>query len=427
MSYHLDRTERYSFATITDPESAIAYAIISIDFHGAHTLEEQALTLLYPELFLSGAGEYSREEFLHAMNSLGASIATAINDDVLTITLRSTTETFPKLLKLLAVAIDAPRFLPSELKRVQGIATNMLHEHRENSKAIAHEQLKNSLYSKADRKYTYDLSALTAAVQQVKPAELKAFHSLIQKQFWCASMTGDVMTIKRFNTYLQQVTKRHESNESTSASTQNKSRQQLLTTNIPSRQNIDFSIGAPIPFTLHHPDYIPLMFGLAVLGKWGGFAGRLMSTVREKEGLTYGIYATLDGFSGSEPGYWRVMTFFAPDKALQGVTSTYREIANIYKHGITQQEFDTFKTILTTTQTLLQDSVTNQLADFHAYNFRGFSLDEMQAHKNKIHTITIAEVNTAIKTYLNPATLTISAAGPTAKVKKDLQTFLKNI
>src|SRR5699024_10309459 len=38
-------------------------------------------------------------------------------------------------------------------------------------------------------------------------------------------------------------------------------------------------------------DYLPLRVGVSILGE--GFTGRLMSTVRDKEGLTYGIGASL--------------------------------------------------------------------------------------------------------------------------------------
>jgi zinc protease len=201
----------------------------------------------------------------------------------------------------------------------------------------------------------------------------------------------------------------------------------VLLTNIPSKQNIDFSIGAPISFTLHHPDYVPLNFALAVLGKWSSFAGRLVSTVREKEGLTYGIYARSEGFAGTEQGYWRIATFFAPDKALQGLTSTFREVTKLYKHGITEAEFDKFRVVLRTSQVLLNDSIMSLMSDLHAYHVHGFTLAEMAEHKNKINLITIKEVNEVIKKYLNPNNLIVAGAGPVNVVKKEIQNFVKSV
>ncbi|MDE6556075.1 MAG: insulinase family protein [Duncaniella sp.] len=45
-----------------------------------------------------------------------------------------------------------------------------------------------------------------------------------------------------------------------------------------------------------HPDYVALRFAVIALG--GGFGSRLMSTVREEMGLTYGINASLIGYPG---------------------------------------------------------------------------------------------------------------------------------
>jgi len=172
--------------------------------------------------------------------------------------------------------------------------------------------------------------------------------------------------------------------------------------------------------TLHHPDYLPFVFGLSVLGKWGGFTGRLMSTVREKEGLTYGIYAKTESVEGTEQGHYHIMTFFAPEKSVQGLTSTLREIRKIHKNGITQAEYERFQTILKTQQTLLADSLTQSIHTFHGYLMADFSIDEMHAYQNRLLTVTKKEINTALKTYLNPDKLLISGVGPVQKVKKDI-------
>jgi zinc protease len=206
-----------------------------------------------------------------------------------------------------------------------------------------------------------------------------------------------------------------------------KDQKRLHLHDVPGRQNIDFSIGLPIPITIHHPDFLPLSFGIAVLAKWGGFAGRLMSTVREKEGLTYGIYGRLESFHGDEQGFFRIMTFFAPDKAVHALTSTFREISKLYTSGITQKEFNAFQTILLTQQQLLNDSLGRLLGDLHSYHCHGFTIHEMHMHKAQLQHITRTEVNRAIKTYLNPKEMYVSGAGPVAGVQKDLEQWMKSM
>ncbi|MEY3784640.1 MAG: hypothetical protein RLZZ230_962 [Candidatus Parcubacteria bacterium] len=427
MHYHIDRKINYSLATITEPDLAIVSAIISVDLHDSNSVTKQTMELMYPEALLSGAGTFKRAEFLDAVNTLGASIDVGIGDGMLAISVRSTAQVFNKVLRLVEILLLEPMFPKSELKRIRDTVVNELHEHKENSKALALEALRNEFYGAADRKYSYDIASSTKAVDGVTMSALKTWHDVILNRNWTCSLAGSDDAAKAFEKMIAKCKKGREVIVLAGAHEQKVVKKKVSLANIPSRQNIDFSIGAPIPFTLHHPDYVPLAFALTVLGKWGGFTGRLMSTVREKEGLTYGIYAGLEGFTGSEQGYWRIMTFFAPDKTMQGLTSTFREVSNIYKHGITEEEFDKFKNILSTGQTLLQDSIMSLLRDLHSYHVHGFTLEEMAEHKNKINTVTLREVNAAAKTYLNPANLVVSGAGPINAVKKDIEKFVKGV
>lgn len=427
MHYFIDRKENYSVASITELELEIVAAVISIDFHELNSQAAQAVSLMYSDALLSGAGTYSREAFLDAVNTLGATVSVTTGGGVLNVSVRSTAQVFPKVIKLVQILLLEPTFPTVELKRIRDTVINGLHEHKENSKAIALESLRNEFYGTGDRKYAYDIDATIKAVEQTDMVAIKAQHEIVLHKNWVCTITGNEKIVKTFTQMLAQCKKGIELSLAPAVHEQKVIKNKVLLTNIPSKQNIDFSIGAPIPFTLHHPDYIPLSFALAVLGKWGGFAGRLMSTVREKEGLTYGIYSGLEGFTGAEQGYWRIMTFFSPEKALQGLTSTFREITKLYKHGITEDEFSKFKVVLSTGQVLLNDSVMSLMNDLHAYHVHGFTLVEMKEHKNKINSITIKEVNEVIKKYLNPKTLVISGAGPVQAVKKDIQKFVKGV
>lgn len=427
MKYHINRTENYSLATIIPDQSETVTALITVDIHTARNVAVQATELMYADALLSGTKSRSREAFLHAVNLLGATLSVSCAHGALTITLKSTASTFTKLLKLVDEMLSAPVFSKPELARIRQTTTNELHDAKEDSRSAAHAGLLNTMYGTDDRKFSYEIDDTIAALAGVTAKKLLTFHQAVFTTSWTCSIAAEASTCAAFEKTIQRLKKGEQANVLIGAHTQKPPRQKVILKHIAGRQNIDFSIGAPLPFTLHHPDYIPLVFGVAVLAKWGGFAGRLMSTVREQEGLTYGIYGHLDGFSGTEQGYWRIMTFFAPDKALQGLTSTFREITKIYQEGITEDDLARFKTILGTQQTLLKDSLTGQLRDLHGYHCHQFTLEEMKQHKARINTLTVKEVNEAIQTYLNPANLTISGAGPVKTVQKDITAFIKTV
>jgi zinc protease len=427
MKHHINRESDYSLATITASKIATVTAYITIDVHKERTVTDQAVQMMYPETLLSGTEKKTRAEFLHAANLLGGSVGISVRNSNVTITLQSTAVTFPKLLKLVEEMLVQPAFAKTELGRIKHTVTNELHESKEDSKGIAQEELLNTFYGSGDRKFSCDIDDTIAAVKEISIKNVKSLHMDVMTGAWACSIAAEKSNCDLFEKFIKKTKKLHTLRVTESIHQQKPPNQTISVKNIPSKQNIDFSIGAPLPFTLHHPDYVPLSFGIAVLAMWGGFAGRLMSIVREKEGLTYGIYGQLEGFTGTEQGYWRIMTFFAPDKAKQGLTSTFREITKIYKKGISADELHTFKTILHTKQTLLGDSLAGQLRNLHGYNCHGFSLKEIEEQKARISSVTLKEVNDAIKTYLNPASLTIGAAGPVKVIQKDIESFIKSV
>ena len=60
-----------------------------------------------------------------------------------------------------------------------------------------------------------------------------------------------------------------------------------LTVNVPGKESVSVIMGEPTGLRYADADFLPLSVGTNVLGR--GFTGRLLSTVRDTEGLTYGI------------------------------------------------------------------------------------------------------------------------------------------
>lgn len=417
----------FSLASITS-NKAITTAYISVDLHDTPTPKGVAVEYIYPEALMAGAGKYTRAEFLGALSILGAFVSVTITDGVFTVYIRSTSAVFPKVLSIVETMLKSPTFEQKELKRIKQTLTNVLKERKEESKIIAHEQLRNQLYGASDRRYSYSEDTLISLFPGVTSRQLAELHRKIHSLPWVCSIAGNTADQRVFEKMLTAIHKGANKKELPMAIHQQKSPQPgLVLKDIPSRQNIDFSIGAPVAITFQHPDFPALVFAIAVLGKWGGFAGRLMSTVRELEGLTYGIYARAETFFSDEQGYWRIGTFFSPLQAVQGLTSTFREVKKMYEDGITPEEFTRFKEILLTTDSLKNDSTASLLGELHSYHLQGLSIKEIDEHKRRMQTVSLAEVQAAIKQYLNPAWLTISGAGPIASVKKPLQEFVANI
>ncbi len=421
MTHHIETNEKYRIGSIVQKNSRIFYAKLTVDIQTSNTPAFEALQEVYAEALLSGAGKFSREAFLNEINKLGASVDVSINDSKLTISLRSSADNASRLMTLFTLMLDTPTFAQNELHRIKTLITNELTEHTEDSKAVAYENLANQLYSNKDRRYTAPIQLIQKNVSRITQKDLQTLHQQIRSFYWSATVGTHSETVINFSEVLKKIKAAEQTTLLKKEHVPKLPKESLVLKNIPGKQNIDFSIGGALPLTLHHPDFIPFTFGLNVLGKWGGFTGRLMSTIREKEGLTYGIYAKIETVSGEETGFWRIMTFFSPEQSHQGLTSTLREVNLIAKKGITEDEYRRFKTILITQQTLLNDSYIRTIADFHFFVSEGFEIEEMKELKSKMHTVSKKEINTALAKYLDPKKIVISGAGPVETVKQALQ------
>ncbi len=410
--------------THTDQSAKLFLLTLSCDLHRSYTTTADALEYVYRDALFAGAGTLNREQFLDALNKTGGTISVNIVRSVLTISIRAQIEHVATIHKLFKVLMAEPSFADNELVRIKKNVHNDLELQRDDARGQAHRSLENSLFGKTDRRRSASVSVLQTNVATITRQQLIALHERALCESWTVTLSGTKAVNASTTQLLMSLKGRRVPSTATPAHVPKVlGKRQIIAESIPSKHNVELSIGAPLPLTLHHPDYLPFVFGLSVLGKWGGFAGRLMSTVREKEGLTYSIYGRTETVYGNESGYWRIMTFFAPEKAKAGITATLREISLIAKKGVSESEMGRFRNILHTQQMLLNDSLLSSLSDLHGYLSEGFTLDQMAEYKARLQSVTKAEVNAALRKYLNPKELIISAAGPVAGIKKELVTF----
>ena len=175
------------------------------------------------------------------------------------------------------------------------------------------------------------------------------------------------------------------------------------------KTSTDFLVGIPLGINRDHPDYRPLFVANYILG--GNFSARLMQTVRVKEGLTYGIRSSMSGFGNDTDGYWYVGGTFSPELLSKGESSTLREVKKWAQEGVTQEEVDITKSTLTGSYRVgfdttrgLASGILSAVIDWESLSY----IDEMP---NTINSVTLKQVNDAIKKYISVEDLYEVAAG----------------
>ncbi len=156
-------------------------------------------------------------------------------------------------------------------------------------------------------------------------------------------------------------------------------------------------------------DYLPLMVANQIFGG-GSFTARLMSIIRDEEGLTYGIYASVTEDTYTD-GVWYITGTFSPDLLAQGYSSTMRELNRWVKDGVTSEEFEAVKSRLIGSYKVRLATTNGMASQILSFIQRGYSLDYLDNYPKLIDEVSLEDVNSSIKKYINPEKVVTVVAG----------------
>ncbi|MBD2345140.1 M16 family metallopeptidase [Anabaena subtropica] len=139
-------------------------------------------------------------------------------------------------------------------------------------------------------------------------------------------------------------------------------------------------------------------------------SSRLGTEIRDRLGLTYGIYS---GFAaGVNPGPFLIQMQTAPTDADQAIASTIALLKQLRGKGVTEAEFNTAKRSITNSypvELANPSDVSSIILDNAVY---GLSVGELQEFPQRIQAVTMADVQQAIQDLIKPENLIVVTAGP---------------
>ena len=163
------------------------------------------------------------------------------------------------------------------------------------------------------------------------------------------------------------------------------------------------------------PDYAALYLGNQVFGG-GGFGTRLMTEVREKRGLTYGVYSGFSAMQARGPFMINLQTRAElSDGTLQLVKSM---LADFINNGPTAEELNNAKRELAGSfplSTASNAAIVGQLASMGFYDLPLSYLDDFM---RDVQNLTTDQVKAAMAKHLDPEALVVVTAGPTVPQKE---------
>lgn len=135
-----------------------------------------------------------------------------------------------------------------------------------------------------------------------------------------------------------------------------------------------------------------------------------MSTVRDNEGLTYGIYSTITGQTYAD-GAWLARAYFNPDLCKRGLESTQKQISLWLDKGVSDDKLKAKKTTITGTYKVALSTTGGMAGQLLSIAQRNIKMDFLDQYPEKINALTLDEVNGAIKKYVKSENLHIIVEG----------------
>ena len=357
-------------------------------------------------------GTTRRDKFAIAkeLDDVGANLGFDVSTQSVTIRGKVLKKDVPLIVRILAEELRQPAFSAEEFAKAKTQFVGMMRPAQENTNFRVRETFLLSMFPAGHPNRPVPLEEMLSAADKATLEEVKAFY---KKYYGPAHLTlifvGDVDT----KVIQASVTKAFagwgggtDDVRTATAALANASDEQKVV--VPEKTSVSMTLGQPTGLRYTDSDTLALRVGTAIFGS--GFTGRLMSTVRDKEGLTYGIGANL-GDDEYVDGTWTINATFAPALLSKGVTSARRELQKWWEGGITAGELADRKTNMIGSYEVGL-STTNGMAGAMLLTLqRGKPLSWLDEFPKAINALTVAQINTAIRKYLDPKKMVLVEAG----------------
>ena len=187
--------------------------------------------------------------------------------------------------------------------------------------------------------------------------------------------------------------------------------QSLLT---PDKANAFFVAGLNLKIRDDNPDYPALLLGNYMLG--GGFLNsRLAARIRQKEGLSYGVGSGINISAFDEFGRFTANAIYAPQNVEKLEAAFKEEIARMLKDGFTAEEVEAAKSGYLQSRQVSRAQDNELASRLNNYLFIGRTLQFDAELDAKLQALTPEQIIAAMRRQIDPAKITIIKAGDFGK------------
>nr|WP_099045463.1 pitrilysin family protein [Pseudoponticoccus marisrubri] len=389
-------------------EPSIPFVALELRFKGGGSLDlpgKRGATNLMVGLLEEGAGEMSARDFAAARESIAARIGYDLGDDSVRISATFLTETQDEAVELLRASLVEPRFDADAIERVRRQVLSSVRSDATDPNEIVSAAFDRMVFG--DHPYGSSLDGTLESVAALSREDLVTAHrnAIAQDRVYVAA-AGDISAEELGALMDRLLSDLPETGASMPERVEVETEAGVTVVPFETPQSVAIFGHEGLP--RDHPDFFTAYVLNEMLGA-GGFESRLMDEVREKRGLTYGVYSYLVPKDHAELYLGRVAS--ANDRIAEAIEVIRAEWRKMAEEGATQEELEAAKTYLTGAYPLRFDGNRPIARILVGMQMDDLSPDYVTTRNAQIEAVTLEDVKRVAGELLKPDALHFVVVG----------------
>ena len=373
------------------------------------------LASLVSQMLDEGTATRSTDEIAAAFENLGASFHAAAYRDMFLVDLRVLSDStyLDPALDVFTDIVANPSFPDVSFNRIFDGAQIGQQQKKQSPSAQAGILFYQQLYG--NHPYAHPSSGTADSLKKIKTDDLKSFH----QQYFVAqnatiTMIGDI-TDERAKAIAEKITSQLPQGQ---AAPQQVAVPPLIKAvhkhiSFPSQQT--HIMMGQASMRRDDKDYDAIYVGNEILGG-GGFGSILMKELREKRGLTYGVYSSVVPMSAEGPFMISLST--RSDQTQQSLDLIRANLREFIRKGATEVQIAEAKDNILGGFPLSTSSNASILAYLGSMGFYNLPADYLDTFNDRINKVTAKDIREAFRRHLNPDKMLTVTVGQGVNVAK---------
>jgi zinc protease len=366
-----------------------------------------------------GAGGMTRAQIQDAFEKLNARVAFTGSSARTLVTIETTRDNLPELMRVVAKALRSPDFPAAELEQLKLERVTAIEAQRREPDAIARNAVARhgDPYPPGHVLHTRTFDEEIADIRAITTERLRAFH-----RDFLGIGSAELAAVGDFDADALRTQLGELLGGWKSARPYARVPMPLHTPapvelrfETPDKANAFFTSRVHFPMRDDAPDYAAMLVANRIVG--GGPGSMLFKRLRGKEGISYGAASQLVVDSHETHAAWNALAIYAPQNLKRLEQAFREEVTRVMESGFTPAELADAKTGLAQARRLALAQDSELASQLTAQLELDRTMDYVAGVDRAIEAVTLEQANAVFRKYLDPSKLVKVYAGDFAKAK----------